>query len=377
MKKLEETKEQGITLVALVVTIIIMLILSAITINIFLGDKGIFERTIKSKNEYEKAVKNEQKELIKLINEMEDLVDEEKKFIISYNIDIGENYKEVAKQSQNCLEPSSFTPKKEGWEFIGWREDSESSEEILTEKILEDNIELYAVFRQTITLSYNANGGSRTPETQTGYRYYNNGNVANPSFILATAIARSGYTFQNWRLNSASGTAYNAKGSITLSSSATMYAKWIANTVYLYNSGNENTSLTGGWSAYLESGSGSATYTTTKNSSNLYISTVCNAYQAKRTAGFKTAKVVDLTGYNKLHVKLRFVTNNNAAYYIKSLNTNKVYYMHGNTSAQDITTTNTFNISGNTGLQIAITLYSSFTQETTGSLYIYQVWATV
>ena len=231
MKKLEETKEQGITLVALVVTIIIMLILSAITINIFLGDKGIFERTIKSKNEYEKAVKNEQKELIKLINEMEDLVDEEKKFIISYNIDIGENYKEVAKQSQNCLEPSSFTPKKEGWEFIGWREDSESSEEILTEKILEDNIELYAVFRQTITLSYNANGGSRTPETQTGYRYYNNGNVANPSFTLAAAIARSGYTFQYWRLNGTSGTAYNAKGSITLSSNATMYATWVSNAV--------------------------------------------------------------------------------------------------------------------------------------------------
>ena len=39
------------------------------------------------------------------------------------------------------------------------------------------NVTLYAVFRQTITLSYNANGGSSTPAAQTGYRYYNNGNM--------------------------------------------------------------------------------------------------------------------------------------------------------------------------------------------------------
>ena len=134
------------------------------------------------------------------------------------------------KTGEGILSPS-FTPSISGWTFIGWRTDKTASSSVLSgTKMGSANITLYAVFRQTITLSYNANGGSSTPAAQTGYRYYNNGNVANPSFTLAAAIARSGYNFQYWRLNGTSGTAYNARGSITLSSSATMYATWTAST---------------------------------------------------------------------------------------------------------------------------------------------------
>ena len=371
MKKL---KENGITLVALVITIIVLLILASINISILFGNHGLLKRAKIATNEYEKSAKNEQEQIGELI----DIIDNPNgKSIITYYIDTDIIYKEEVAKKSDCLKPITFVPEKMGWKFVGWREDNVASGEVLTEKKANSNINLYAVFKEEITLSYNANGGNKAPESQKEYKYYNNGNTVNPSFTLSEAISKSSYTFRHWRLNGTSGTEYNARGSITLSTNATMYASWIANTVYLYNSGNENTSFTGGWLAYLESGSGNATYTTTKQSSNLYISTVCNLTQAKRTAGFKTSKVVDLKGYNKLYVKLRFITNNNAAYYIKSLNTNKVYYMHGNTSAQDITTTNSFNISGNTGLQLAITLYSSFTKDTTGYLYIYQVWATV
>ena len=37
--------ERGITLVALVITVVIMIILAAVTINVTLGDEGIVEQT--------------------------------------------------------------------------------------------------------------------------------------------------------------------------------------------------------------------------------------------------------------------------------------------------------------------------------------------
>ena len=152
------------------------------------------------------------------------------KYTVTYYINKNTQTQQY-KTGENVLKPS-FTPSISGWTFIGWRENNTATSSVLSSKTMgNSNITLYAVFRQTITLSYNANGGSSTPATQTGYRYYNNGNVANPSFTLAAAIARSGYTFQYWRLNGTSGTAYNAKGSITLSSNATMYATWVSNAV--------------------------------------------------------------------------------------------------------------------------------------------------
>ena len=46
-------ESSGITLIALVVTIIILIILATISVNLILGDKGIINRSQKSKEEYE------------------------------------------------------------------------------------------------------------------------------------------------------------------------------------------------------------------------------------------------------------------------------------------------------------------------------------
>ena len=50
-------KAQGITLIALVVTIVTMLILAAVSINLSFGDNGIFNQTgsAASKHRYETA----------------------------------------------------------------------------------------------------------------------------------------------------------------------------------------------------------------------------------------------------------------------------------------------------------------------------------
>ena len=45
-------EEKGITLVALVVTIIILLILAGVAINLTVGDNGIFTRVIEATDRY-------------------------------------------------------------------------------------------------------------------------------------------------------------------------------------------------------------------------------------------------------------------------------------------------------------------------------------
>lgn len=149
--------------------------------------------------------------------------------MVTYMVDSGVSYQEKVKKGQSCLAPTTFTPSKSGWAFVGWREDKAASGSVLGSKLMERSpITLYAVFRQVITLSYNGNGATGgSTAAQTGNRYYNNGNIANPSFtIRGNGFSRTSASFINWALNSISGTRYNAGSSITLSSNATLYARW-------------------------------------------------------------------------------------------------------------------------------------------------------
>lgn len=155
--------------------------------------------------------------------------------MVTYVVDSDVSYQEKVKKGHSCLSPTTFTPSKSGWSFVGWREDSTASGSVLGSKVMERSpITLYAVFKQTITLSYNGNGAtSGSTSSQTGTRYYNNGNVNNPSFTLrSNGFGRTYYNFQKWALNSASGTQYSAGSSITLSGNATMYAVWSASVSY-------------------------------------------------------------------------------------------------------------------------------------------------
>ncbi len=52
-------KEKGITLIALVVTIIILLILAGVTLSLALNQEGLFNRARNAGEQYEAAQKNE------------------------------------------------------------------------------------------------------------------------------------------------------------------------------------------------------------------------------------------------------------------------------------------------------------------------------
>ena len=55
--------DEGITLVALVVTIIILLILAGVTINMVLGQNGLIQKSKIAKEKYENAALDEQAQL--------------------------------------------------------------------------------------------------------------------------------------------------------------------------------------------------------------------------------------------------------------------------------------------------------------------------
>lgn len=71
MRKIKEKNESGITLVALVVTIIVLLILAGITIATLFGDNGVIEKAQKAKDETQKAQENEIQGIEDIIKKLE------------------------------------------------------------------------------------------------------------------------------------------------------------------------------------------------------------------------------------------------------------------------------------------------------------------
>ncbi len=71
MKEKLRKKQEGITLVALVVTIVVLLILAGITIMYTMGENSIFKKAQEAKNKTAEAIKNEQE----YMNEVDNMVD--------------------------------------------------------------------------------------------------------------------------------------------------------------------------------------------------------------------------------------------------------------------------------------------------------------
>ena len=68
-------KHEGITLIALVVTIVVLLILAGISIGVVFDDNGIIKKAQEAANKTEEALINEQEALNSLLNEMNSVID--------------------------------------------------------------------------------------------------------------------------------------------------------------------------------------------------------------------------------------------------------------------------------------------------------------
>ena len=79
-KKLKKfSKEKGVTLVSLVVTIVILIILATVTINTVLGENGLIEKAEKEKNRQEKEIITEEEDLNSMLTEYSNAMKEDSK----------------------------------------------------------------------------------------------------------------------------------------------------------------------------------------------------------------------------------------------------------------------------------------------------------
>ena len=70
MKNIVNRRNSGITLIALVVTIVVLIILATVSINTVLGDNGIIARAQKARDSYSNSQKSEDEQMAVLANEM-------------------------------------------------------------------------------------------------------------------------------------------------------------------------------------------------------------------------------------------------------------------------------------------------------------------
>jgi len=141
---------------------------------------------------------------------------------------------------------SSTVPTRSGYTFLGWSTSSSATTASYTSGntiSLSSNTTLYAVWKKiTYTLTYNANGGSGAPSSQTGATSYT---------ISSTVPTRSGYTFLGWSTSSTATTAsYTSGSTISLSSNTTLYAVWKQGSTLTVNSTNSAVISTGGQVKY-------------------------------------------------------------------------------------------------------------------------------
>ncbi len=170
MKKVNY-KEKGITLVALVITIIILLILAGVTINTALSENGLFRMAKKAVNEYQESERQEQDAIEEITKEME-------KISIDYNDYVGAyvtGYTPTGKKEENpCVienETSGVTSnQKDGNPIEGVEENLEQK---FTTEELDWRIWDYDKYTKTIRLiSDKPTSKKLTLEGATGY---NNG----------------------------------------------------------------------------------------------------------------------------------------------------------------------------------------------------------
>ena len=164
MVKHKKNNVSGITLIALVITIIILLILAGISVQMLTGDNGILNRAVDAKNKYDNSVYYEEAQMNIMEGKIEDVTNiptEPSIYTINFNANGGEGTMQSMTISQGETKTlTANTFEKSGYAFIGWNTDSSATtaqymdEENVSSLIPNNNttIDLYAVWKEITAL---------------------------------------------------------------------------------------------------------------------------------------------------------------------------------------------------------------------------------
>ena len=159
-------------------------------------------------------------------------------YTVSYNANGGTGAPgNQTKTHGQSLTLSSVKPTKDGYTFQGWSTSSTGSVQYYPGSTYTGNanLTLYAVWSaKTYTITYNANGGTGAPSSQT--KYYNQGLT-----LSYTKPTRPGYAFQGWSTSSTGSVQYNSGSTFTGNYDQTLYAVWKTATYTVYFNANGGT----------------------------------------------------------------------------------------------------------------------------------------
>jgi uncharacterized repeat protein (TIGR02543 family) len=144
-------------------------------------------------------------------------------YTVSYNANGGSNApSSQTKWYNETLTLTSSTPTRTNYRFKGWSTSSSGSVNYASGASYTTNsaLTLYAVWeRITYTVSYNSNGGSGAPASQTKQ-------AGTELTLSATIPTYPGRTFKGWATSSNGSVVYQPGGSYSADTSATLYAVW-------------------------------------------------------------------------------------------------------------------------------------------------------
>ena len=146
-------------------------------------------------------------------------------YTVSYNANGGRGAPSSQTKTQGqTLTLSSTKPTRTGYTFKGWTNTSSSTEVIWTAGgpyTINASRTLYAIWKaNTYTVSYDANGGTGAPSSQTKTH-------GQTLTLSSTKPTRTNYNFVGWATSSTATTAaYSAGGSYKTDASDTLYAVW-------------------------------------------------------------------------------------------------------------------------------------------------------
>ena len=220
---------KGITLIALIITIIVLLILAGVTIITLTGENGILKRaTTAGQKTNEETAKEELKLLI--TEARLDLASE--KQIINPKIEdiakwIKDNYDTEIDMTITYKKTSSVIIENNGITTeIDFAEIQYKGYKFVLKKDLTiDDTKTSTSETKTYTITYDANGGEGAPTEQKKTHGY-------PVTLSTTIPTKTGYVFLGWSKDKTSTIAEYEKGTIlTENADLTLWAIWRAETV--------------------------------------------------------------------------------------------------------------------------------------------------
>ena len=207
--------QKGITLVALVITIVVLIILAGVAINMTLGENGIFNRAKYAKIQYELAQEKEKLE-IEILNIQTETMETEGRVAtlndLQEKIDTTKYTSELHYEALDSEENINSVPtyaivNKVNTNYYF----TVDSKLVITDVRLGELVE-----EQTYTVTFNANGGICDIENKKISQNSNYGSLPEPT--------RDGYRFLGWHSDIENGSQILETDIVT--ANITLYAKW-------------------------------------------------------------------------------------------------------------------------------------------------------